>query len=330
MQHYLVEFSSSLFNICGLIANQYSVKFGADYINGPHIRFLACDEYATQNKGNAQIELKDNVWVGGHSTICGGVTIGKNSVIGAYSVVTEDIPDNVIAFGAPCKVFREIKEEDRFDFGEPTKEEDILALGNSFFQCSNNYIPLALKARDFSEKHGKDGFLFTPVLSEDFSVVFNNEYLFRDGLAKNPTDIEKRSQLLANFILKGGHNNQFPDDFWILATCRVCIGDNNVFGHNVTILADAMTTIKNNTKIGDDCCFVSGFHPIDVLRRTNGILFSKPITIEDNVTLEDGVFVYGGVTIGKNSIIGKNSFVTKDIPENVYAEGVPCRVIRKL
>ena len=45
--------------------------------------------------------------------ILSGVTIGKNSVIGAGSIVTKDIPSNVVAFGNPCKVVREINEEDK-------------------------------------------------------------------------------------------------------------------------------------------------------------------------------------------------------------------------
>ncbi|WP_418233536.1 hypothetical protein [Brachyspira pulli] len=45
--------------------------------------------------------------------ILSGVTIGKNSVIGAGSIVTKDIPSNVVAFGNPCEVVREINEEDK-------------------------------------------------------------------------------------------------------------------------------------------------------------------------------------------------------------------------
>lgn len=59
------------------------------------------------------ITIGDNVWVGGNVIINPGVTIGSNVVIGAGSIVTKDIPDNVIAVGSPCKVIREITEEDR-------------------------------------------------------------------------------------------------------------------------------------------------------------------------------------------------------------------------
>ena len=59
------------------------------------------------------VTIGDNVWVGGNVVITPGVTIWNNVVIGAGSVVTKDIPDNVIAVGNPCRVLREITEEYR-------------------------------------------------------------------------------------------------------------------------------------------------------------------------------------------------------------------------
>lgn len=59
------------------------------------------------------ITIGDNVWIGGNVVINPGVTIGNNVVIGAGSIVTKNIPDNVIAVGSPCKVVREITEDDR-------------------------------------------------------------------------------------------------------------------------------------------------------------------------------------------------------------------------
>lgn len=59
------------------------------------------------------IVLGDHVWIGAHSTICGGVSIGHGSVIGAGSVVLHDIPSGAIAVGVPCKVIRMINAADR-------------------------------------------------------------------------------------------------------------------------------------------------------------------------------------------------------------------------
>lgn len=55
----------------------------------------------------APVTIGDNVWIGGGVIIMPGVSIGNNVVIGAGSVVTEDIPDDVIAYGSPCRVVRE-------------------------------------------------------------------------------------------------------------------------------------------------------------------------------------------------------------------------------
>jgi len=56
----------------------------------------------------APISIKDNAWIGGNAIICPGVTIGQNSTIGAGSVVVEDIPDNVVAAGNPCRVIKSL------------------------------------------------------------------------------------------------------------------------------------------------------------------------------------------------------------------------------
>ena len=60
-----------------------------------------------------EVTIGDNVWIGGNTVIVPGVHIGSNTVIGAGSVVTKDIPDWVVAAGNPCKVIRKITEEDR-------------------------------------------------------------------------------------------------------------------------------------------------------------------------------------------------------------------------
>lgn len=65
-----------------------------------------------QAQYNIPIHIGNNVWIGANSVILPGVNIGDNSVIGAGSVVTRDIPSNVVAVGNPCRVLREINEND--------------------------------------------------------------------------------------------------------------------------------------------------------------------------------------------------------------------------
>lgn len=62
---------------------------------------------------NLPVHIGNNVWIGAGAIILPGITIGDNSVIGAGSVVTKDVPANVVAVGNPCRVLREIGGHDR-------------------------------------------------------------------------------------------------------------------------------------------------------------------------------------------------------------------------
>jgi maltose O-acetyltransferase len=66
-----------------------------------------------QQEYGKPVVIGSDVWVGGGAIICPGVTIGSKTVIGAGSVVTRDIPDGVFAAGNPCRVIREITEEEK-------------------------------------------------------------------------------------------------------------------------------------------------------------------------------------------------------------------------
>ena len=66
-----------------------------------------------QAQFNMEVHIGRNVWIGGGCVLLPGVSIGDNTVIGAGSIVTKDIPANVVAYGKPCRVIREIGEHDR-------------------------------------------------------------------------------------------------------------------------------------------------------------------------------------------------------------------------
>lgn len=68
------------------------------------------------------IHIGKTVWIGANVTILPGVNIGDGSIIGAGSVVTKDIPANVIAAGNPCRVLREITDEDKINMKEEIKQ----------------------------------------------------------------------------------------------------------------------------------------------------------------------------------------------------------------
>lgn len=68
--------------------------------------------------------IGDNCWIGANVTICPGVTIGENTVIGAGSVVTRDIPADVVAVGNPCRVLRKIGKQDEIYYYKDRKFTD--------------------------------------------------------------------------------------------------------------------------------------------------------------------------------------------------------------
>jgi len=96
-----------------------SVKIGDNALIGPDVGIYAAGHplhHSVRKEGleyALPVVIGDNVWIGGHVVINPGVTIGDNVVIGSGSVVTRDIPSNVIAVGNPCKIQREITEENQ-------------------------------------------------------------------------------------------------------------------------------------------------------------------------------------------------------------------------
>lgn len=90
------------------------ITIGADCMIGPNCSLLTPthpiepEPRRDKIEGAAPIVLGDNVWLGGNVTVCPGVTIGENSVIGAGAVVTKDIPANSVAVGNPAKVIKSL------------------------------------------------------------------------------------------------------------------------------------------------------------------------------------------------------------------------------
>lgn len=112
---YNIEIGENFYSNHNLvILDAAKVKFGDNVFIGPNCGFYTAGhplDYITRNKGleyAKPIEIGNNVWIGGNVTILPGVKIGDDSVIGAGSVVTKDIPSDVIAVGNPCKPIKEI------------------------------------------------------------------------------------------------------------------------------------------------------------------------------------------------------------------------------
>lgn len=102
-----------------IINDGAKVTFGDHVFIAPNCCFTTAEHAIDPEMRQSGIEIAkpitigNNVWIGAGSTVLAGVEIGDNSVIGAGSVVTRSIPSNVVAVGVPCRVVREISEEDK-------------------------------------------------------------------------------------------------------------------------------------------------------------------------------------------------------------------------
>ncbi|MPN12573.1 Galactoside O-acetyltransferase [bioreactor metagenome] len=117
---YNIEIGENFYSNYNLIILDCApVKIGDNVLIGPNVSIYTAGHPLHYEIRNQEYEyafpiiIGDNVWIGGNVVINPGVSIGENCVIGSGSVVTKDIPNNVIAIGNPCKVLRVITDDDK-------------------------------------------------------------------------------------------------------------------------------------------------------------------------------------------------------------------------
>lgn len=112
---YNIEIGEDFYaNVNCVVLDEAKVTFGDNVFVAPNCGFYTAShpfDVAQRNKGMEYarpISIGNNVWIGAQCCILPGVTVGDNSIIGAGSVVTKDIPANSLAAGNPCRVIREL------------------------------------------------------------------------------------------------------------------------------------------------------------------------------------------------------------------------------
>lgn len=115
-----VSFGRQFYANAGLtILDENRVTFGDRVFLGPHVSIFTAGHpidsgvRARNVEFSKPVSIGSDIWIGGNAVINPGITIGNDVVIGSGSVVTRDIPDHVVAAGNPCRVLRQITEEDR-------------------------------------------------------------------------------------------------------------------------------------------------------------------------------------------------------------------------
>lgn len=146
----------------------------------------------------------------------------------------------------------------------------------------------------------------------------------------NPNDREAQQKILKGLLGKMNENTIITPPFWCDYGYNISVGDYFYSNHNLVITDGAKVTFGDNVFIAPNCCFTTAEHALDPEMRKAGIEIAKPITVGSNVWIGAGSTVLAGAVIGDNTVIGAGSVVKGEIPANVVAVGVPCKVLRPI
>lgn len=307
---------NSFINYDCIMLNNAMVKLGDNVLVGPKVSFYTV-MHPIDAKQREQwlvyakpITVEDNVWIGGSATILGGVTIGKNAIVGAGAVVTKDVEPNTIVVGNPARVLRKITAEDSKKYQEElAKQKDINKSEFDKMMAGQWYNAMNYSMLKLRQENNKK--------TEAYSRITINTLSYKDRMAKA-------------IVKEFGENANIIPPFTCDYGCNVKVGNNTVINHSGVFLDTNEINIGKHALIGPKSGLYGAIHPFDVEARNEGIEKAKTINIGDGAWLGGKVTVVPGVSIGKHSVIGAGSVVTKDIPDDVVAVGNPCRVIRKI
>jgi maltose O-acetyltransferase len=147
--------------------------------------------------------------------------------------------------------------------------------------------------------------------------------------ATRESEQDRRRTLLRELFAKGGDTVWMQPPFFCDYGWNIELGERVFFNFNCVVLDVCPIRIGDFTLFGPNVQILTPMHPLDpMLRRKQE--FGKPIEIGSDVWVGGGALVLPGVRIGSRTVIGAGSVVTRDIPDDVFAAGNPCRVIRPI
>ena len=281
---------NSFINYDCIMLNNAMVKLGDNVLVGPKVSFYTA-MHPIDAKQREQwlvyakpITVEDNVWIGGSATILGGVTIGKNAIVGAGAVVTKDVEPNTIVVGNPARVLRKITAEDSKKYQEElAKQKDINKSEFDKMMAGQWYNAMDYSMLKLRQENNKK--------TEAYSRITINTLSYKDRMAKA-------------IVKEFGDNANIIPPFTCDYGCNVKVGDNTVINHSGVFLDTNEINIGKHALIGPKSGLYGAIHPFDVEARNEGIEKAKTINIGDGAWLGGKVTVVPGVSIGKHSVIG--------------------------
>lgn len=141
-------------------------------------------------------------------------------------------------------------------------------------------------------------------------------------------DNEKRVHLIKELLGSTGESIYIEPNFRVDYGCNIHVGEHFYANYDCIILDAAPVTIGKNCLLAPRVGLYTATHPIDVVERTNGIEYGKPITIGDNCWIGGNAIINPGVTLGNNVVVASGSVVTKSFGDNVVIGGNPARILK--
>lgn len=146
-----------------------------------------------------------------------------------------------------------------------------------------------------------------------------------------PTEQDKRTAMLKEMFAEIGEGCYIEPPFHANFGGRhVHFGSHIYANFNLTMVDDTHIYVGDCTMFGPNVTVATAGHPILPELREQAYQFNAPVHIGRNCWIGAGTVILPGVTIGENTVIGAGSVVSKDIPANVVALGVPCKVLREI
>ena len=173
------------------------------------------------------------------------------------------------------------------------------------------------------------GELYDPYDPELVRLRDRTRDLCQDLNATREAEVDKRRGILRDLFGTGGDTVWMQPPFFCDYGANIHLGERVFFNFNCIVLDVCRVTIGDFTLFGPAVQILTPMHPMNAeLRRKQE--YGKPIAIGSDVWVGGAAIICPGVTIGSRVVIGAGSIVTRDIPDDVFAAGNPCRVIRPI
>ena len=173
------------------------------------------------------------------------------------------------------------------------------------------------------------GELYDPLDPELVAARIRARDLCQDLNARRESDQDSRRRILKELLGSGGETAWIQPPFYCDYGSNIALGERVFFNFNCVVLDVCRVTIGDFSMFGPAVQIYTATHPMEAQQRRKQE-FSKPIEIGADVWVGGGAIICPGVKIGSRTVIGAGSVVTKDIPDDVFAAGNPCKVIRAI